>query len=212
MFPPYFFVAFFLLCLLIVFTYKVKNSAFRWFAIIFPPLCLIPIVFVPFDMFTIMIWLLGFVVALISAISVLVRVMRLRKIGRDKKDERHEQKIRLIRPILTVAIFCLAILCLRIAQASADNYAIAMGKQMHAVCNTQKKCPERVDGWERGDARDWYSSVILYGKFGPRFRITYSVTDDKESFEMVVKHNIDEGFTVYGGVNKPFKTKLWGPR
>jgi len=129
MFPSFFIIFLLFVCVLIVFTFKIKNPIFRWSAIIFPPLCLIPIIFIPIDMPTIMIWLLGFLVALISGRSILLRIIRFAKLGKAKTEERYEQKNRLVRPVLTVVIFCLAIICVKVSLKSADNYAIETGKK-----------------------------------------------------------------------------------
>jgi len=210
--PLHFLAVFVLICLLIAFTSKIKNPVLRWIAILSPPLCLIPLMFIPIDMFTIIFWELGFLLSLISTTSILARVAHLRKMGKEDTEARSEQKIRLVRPVLTVAIFCLAILCVKASVKSADNYAIEMGKRIQAICNAQKICPERVEGWQDADRRAWYSSVTSYGKYGAKFRIAYSIADDKQSFTISVRHNIDEGFRVSGGVNQTFTLSLWGPR
>jgi len=82
-------------------------------------------------------------------------------------------------------------------------------KKIHVICNAQNNCPGRIEGWEDGVEGDWYSSFIIYGNFGAKFRITYKVADDGQSFRMTVKHNIDEGFDISGGVNKNFESDLW---
>ena len=115
----------------------------------------------------------------------------------------------MIRPALALIVFCLVLLSINFSLKSADDYALNKAKEIQQICNADKICPETVIGWERGSPGDWYQSVIIYGRYGTKYRITYTASYDKKSFNLTVKHNIDEAFDISGGVNKEVVSKKW---
>ena len=202
-------IAFFLVWLLIIFTFKIKNVIIRWVAIILPPLLLFLWVFIPIDMITILFWIVGFLIAGVSGISLLFKLISFLRIGSRNKQERQFLKIQMIRPVLALIVFCLVLLSINLSLKSADNYSLRKAQEIQRICNADQTCPEMVPGWERGVTGDWFQSVTLYGRYGTKYRIIYTVSDDKKSFHMAVKHNIDEAFDIVGGVNKEVVSKKW---
>lgn len=194
---------------LIIFTFKIKNIIFRWIAIILPPLLLSLWAFIPIDMITILFWIVGFIITGVSGISLLLKLISFVKTNSKNKQERHFLKIQMIKPTLAIMVFCLVLLSINLSVKSADDFALRKAQKIHRICNADQTCPEMVPGWERGVPGDWFQSVILYGRYGTKYRITYTVSDDKKSFSMTVKHNIDEAFDISGGVNKEVISKKW---
>lgn len=201
-FPVTFLIILALIIFIIIKTYTFKNKFFRWLAIIIPPLLLIYLIWIPFDIVAHLLWLPGQIAFLVSMISIITSFIKFFRLGKNK-DERDKIKIRFIRPILTILIFLFATLCLNASRNSADDYAVNMSKRIQNTCNAEKLCPETIVGW--GSIPKWemgYSSEMFYGKYGTKYRITYSVSEDRQSFNMAVSHNIDEGFFIEGGVSK----------
>jgi len=209
-FPIIFLIIFVLIIWILAKTYTFKNKFFLWLAIIIPPLLLIYLIWVPFDMPTIVLWLPGMIVFLVSAISIIANFLKFIFLSKGQKDEKNKFKIRFIRPTLAILIFLFAFLCLAASQKSADNYAVNMSKKIQSECNAEKKCPENIAGWWNDlPELSGYTSAVLYGKYGTKYRVSYSVSEDKQSFNMAVRHNIDEGLSINGGVDKQLDIKLW---
>lgn len=190
-------------------TYAIKNKFLLWSAIIIPPLLLIYLIWIPVDMVTLLLWFPGAIAFLISAVSTIVNFVKFLRLSKDKKEEIGKIKIRLIRPMLTMLVFLFAILCLAASRKSADNYAATVGKKIQGICSAEELCPESIAGWSSVPEESGYNSVIFYGKYGTKYRVSYSVSKDRKSFNIEVKHNIDEGLSIKGGVGKQLKIKLW---
>jgi len=43
---------------------------------------------------------------------------------------------------------------------------------------------------------------VLYGKYGTKYPVRYYVSEDKGEFTIYVRHNIDGGVEISGGVDK----------
>jgi hypothetical protein len=169
---------------------------------------LIYLIWTPFDFLIHILWIPGQIAFLISIISVIIKLIKLIRLDKTQKELRNQLKIRFIRPMLTILIFLFAVLCLRASRNSADNYAIATSRKIQEICNAKKLCPENIVEWQNVPEARGHNSSILYGKYGTKYRIFYSVSEDRQTFNMAIRHNIDEGLYIEGGVGKQLKIEL----
>ena len=161
-----------------------------WFKIILPPLFLIPLLFVPFDMLTAILWFVAFVVFVKSIASLAKSIYRR---VRGKKQFQKE----LIRPALAIIIIILDVMLIVASQNSADTFARHVANIAQGQCKKNDKCPDRVDGMEFVENG---LSKISYGDYGAKYPVTYKVSEDKKSFGVTVRHSIDSFLTIKGGV------------
>ena len=192
-------------------TYTFKSKFLRWLSIILPPLLLIYLIRIPFDIVAHLLWLPGQIAFLISIVSIIATFVKFIRLGKDK-EEQNKIKIRFVRPILTILIFLFALLCLKASQKSADDYATITGKRIQGICNAEKSCPKKIDDWDNPPDDGYLPSIIYYGKYGTKYMIYYSISKDGKEFDITVKHNIDEGLDISGGVGKELRMQLFSPK
>jgi hypothetical protein len=197
-----------ILIVVIMVTYGIKNPFLRWIFILLPPLSLLLLMWVPIDLITTALWgpaMLAFVISIISIVYRLTcaYINKLKK----KPPSPITLKIELIRPILVVLIFPTVFGITKLSQKSADIYAAKTAKNVQRMCNENGVCPEFIEGWEVG-VESWYASSKLYGRYGSKYIIRYCIEDDPNGFTIIVRHNIDEGFYIYGGVGKTLQAEM----
>ncbi|MDD4183692.1 MAG: hypothetical protein PHT53_07760, partial [Candidatus Omnitrophica bacterium] len=164
--PSIFLIILVLIIMIIVKTYTFKNKFFRWLAIVIPPILLIYLIWIPFDIVAHLLWLPGQIAFLISIVSIIINLINFIRLNNNKVGQ-DKIRIRFVRPMLTILVFLFALLCVNASRNSADNYAIDVSKRIQDVCNADKICPEAIAGWENIPKGEfWYSSVIVYGKYG----------------------------------------------
>jgi hypothetical protein len=143
-------------------------------------------------------------------LSIIVKVVRIIVRKLRTKPQINYTKTRFIRPALTVAIFLSIVFFVRQSLHSANEYAIETGKKDQAEAEANGICPKKIKGWEAGKY-DPNDSVISYGKYGTKYPVRYHTSKDMKEFVIVVRHNIDEGLHVNGGVNRELKATYWEP-
>jgi hypothetical protein len=180
-------------------TYKIRNRILQWGLILIPPLLLFAMIFVPWDIGTTMIWLVVYIIFLISLFKLCVYLWKI------LLKHNSEIRIQLIRPLLTMAVIIISRILVSESLVSADSYAVKMAMEIQEQVNKNSKCPEHLEGWEQDRYSVWYK---LYGKYGTKYRVRYDLSKDKQEFTFSVRHNIDEGFHIAGGVGKTLQAKI----
>ena len=193
------------LLVIVLITYKIKNPYLRWFFILSPPLPLLLLVWIPWDISTTQIWIHAIIAVLFSLISVLLKTVGalIRKV-KGKKLTEPTLRIKLIRPVLVICIVIGAFILVNLSLKSANVYAVEIAKEIQNSCDINSVCPEIIEGWKISD-RENISCSIMYGNYGTKYPVRYKSSDDKCEFSIVVRHNIDESFYVTGGVNQKLK-------
>lgn len=189
-------------------TYKIKNRYLRWGCIILPPFLLVPLVWIPWDIMSAGLWAPAMLAMLFSVGSVVVNVA-VAVVRRVRKQDAVGRRlvVRLIRPLSVVCIFFCAVNTVALSMKSADIYAVELGRQIQQACDANGVCPEFVEGWEQsGGGQLVYR--ILYGKYGTKYPLSYSVSEDGKEFMIKVRHNIDETFYVTGGVDRDLMAEI----
>ena len=188
-------------------TDKTKNDRTRWFSILFPPLSLIFLAWVPWDMPTTIFWAPAMIAVIFSVFSIGIRLL----IALARKLKKQEPAIiplwiRLIRPLLVVCVVVGARYIVSLSLKSADVYAVETAKRIQLSCNENSICPKAIQGWQRSDSESM-NCHIIYGKYGTKYPIYYSTNDDQTEFTFSVRHNIDEMLSIKGGVDKQLIAK-----
>ena len=156
-------------------------STLEWSGRIVPPLLLLPLFKINFDIFTSLIWL----VCGIAAIQSLINLF--------KKDDLKSK----VRPALTFIIFFSAAIYMfnhtANVQNEIDNLARATASIVQATCKSEGICPESPPDWQRAHDR-----VCTRVEF---MRACYSRYEDNLKFYIRVRHSIDNKLLIRGGVN-----------
>lgn len=169
---------------------KKKVNTHSWVFIIVPPLFLCPLVLVPLDMGTMLFWGPAFILLLVSIWHVVKFIVN--RIFKKTPLQRA-----LIRPSLSVIIIIGALVLVYASQGTADKFARRIAHAVDIQCKKEGRCPESVDGFECNSDR---ACEALYGDYGAKFRVRYTVSKDRMNFIVVVRHNIDEALILKGGV------------
>lgn len=195
------FLLYLIFTVIIFVTYRIKNDLLRWFFILSPPLSLITLIWIPSDIFTVIFWGPAMITAIYSGFSFFIKAFL-------KAMNSYKQPLRivLIRPILTILIFTVASYIVELSIKSADTYAVETAKRIKQSCKNNLKCPDIIQGWNKSDA-EWLNCTTLYGKYGTQYPIRYRISEDGTEFTISVRHNIDEGFHVTGGISKDLEAK-----
>lgn len=189
-------------------TYKIKNRYLRWGCIILPPFLLVPLILVPLDIGSVGLWVPAMLAMLFSVGSVVVNVAVavVRKVRKQDAVGRR-LAVRLIRPLSVVCIFFCAINTVMLSRKSADIYAVEVGRRIQRACDANGVCPKVVKGWEQSGGGQ-LAYQILYGKYGTKYPLSYSVSEGGKEFVIRVRHNIDEVFYVTGGVDRDVMAEI----
>ena len=168
-----------------------------WFFIIVPPLFLSPLVLVPLDIGTMVFWGPAFIILLVSAWHLFKFI-----VNRIRKKIPFQRA--LFRPLFSVMIIIGALVLVHASQGTADKFGRRIAHAVDIKCKKDGRCPESVDGFECDPDR---GCRTLYGDYGAKFRVSYTVSKDRMNFIVVVHHNIDEALILEGGVTDEIREK-----
>lgn len=157
---------------------------------IFPPLLLLPLAAIPFDITTSIFWFPAFVSAAVSLFHSCSWCYRY-----FSSSGKPFSKKKFVRPLTTLTIFVIAVLSVELSKIPAKEYVMREAERIQAECRRNGECPEMEDAFPSGLAMKGYLAKyrILYFMYG-------------KDFVLAVRYNIDEGFAVSGGVNKKIST------
>ena len=188
-------------------TYRIKNAVLRWSL---PPLFLIPLYWVPWDIVSVLLWIPAIIAFLWSALSLIINNVRIILRKSRGKPQIDYVRARFVRPAMTITIFLSVNFLVNQSLHSADEFAKETAMKVQYEANANGVCPEKIEGWEP-DRWNPNDCMIIYGKYGTKYKIGYSTSEDRIEFSIGVRHNIDEGFYITGGVNKELKVFHSGP-
>jgi hypothetical protein len=195
---------------IVLLTYRVKNPILRWCFIIIPPLFVILLYWIPWDILTMVFWVPAGVAFLWSIISIVINTLRtiIRRLCR--KPQVSHFKIRFLRPAFTIAIFLAVAFSVHQSLLSANKYGIEAAKKIQGIVDANGICPEKVQGWE---VYKWDPNhcITRYGKYGAKYPIRYMPSQNRREFTVMVYSNFDERLYVSGGVDLELKAVHSGP-
>ena len=177
------------------------RTALSWTAVVAPPLMLLPLVVIPFDLLLFPFWGIGIVAMLVSFWHIVYQMGRKyraaihsRQYGVDGKG--------LLRPFLTIAVMLIAFVSLSVSWNTVRAYALKVAEEVQLICIKKGECPEDIPGWTKDGSK--YVSFA-----GPlmRFPVFYRPTEDRKAFALYVRWHIDSQLVVTGGVNSQLKSE-----
>ncbi len=195
---------------IVLLTYKIKNPILRWCFIIIPPLFVVFLYWIPWDILTMSFWVPASIAFLWSVVSVLINIVRIIVRGLRKRPQIKFAKTRFLRPALTIIIFLTVAFLVHQSLLSANKYGIEAAKKIQAIVDVNGICPEKIQEWE---VYKWDPNqcVTKYGKYGTKYPIRYMASQDRKEFTIMVYNNFDERLYVSGGVNLELKAVHSGP-
>lgn len=174
----------------------------KWFKILVPPFLILPLLRIPFDFMTAVLWLALFIAFLKASIHLMKwSTQTLRRLMKKQEPLREPARI---RSFLTV-VFCVVVTyCHVLSLNAADEFALATGQSMLAACKSQKQCavPQDIKTMSGVTDASEENYGIFYGQWGPRFKIHFSVSEDRQEFTIRVWHDMDQAYIVTGGVSQ----------
>jgi hypothetical protein len=106
---------------------------------------------------------------------------------------------------MVIIIFPSVVCIVKLSLKSADTYAVKVAKDIQEICDSNCACPKFIKGWKVDDRKRWVCET-MYGKYGTKYPIRYNV--EGNDFWVLVRHNIDEDFSISGGVDKILEAEL----
>ena len=171
-----------------------KKSIFWWILQIIPPFIILPLSTMPMDISTGIFWLAGIIASFISLFSIGSKVFAYLR-----SKEKQSALIDIIRPSLTIFFMILAISSVKYSLSRAENDAFETAKYVQKKCDSDNICPGYIPTWNRVDGS--FTCESLVGSFA-KYRVLYSVNEDKKEFSIMLRLNIDNHLYFYGGVGK----------
>jgi hypothetical protein len=152
-----------------------------WVLRIIPPLMLLPLALIPVDIFTILLWAIGWLCLFVSVYSLVSKFIK-------KKNSIKN----LVRPILTVCVFALAYISLQTSFEIAKSESLTKANEILSICN-KGKCPQTIEGWKPTEhvIGKFYISVGGLTKY-PLF---YKPSERLDSFKLTLRVNFEEEYT-----------------
>jgi hypothetical protein len=150
--------------------------------------------FIPLDIITCFIWLFGYI-AFIYYVVRSIRSILSMYIERARAKSRDT----LICSVVGMCIIILSQVLVNESMRYADQFAIRTGKDIQAQIDKTGKVPGTIENWvqsKSGETTTSYSYKGLTAKYPIRY------VPNKDKFEILVHHNIDEGFWLQGGIGK----------
>lgn len=169
---------------------KIRKLLF-WPLQVLPPLCLLPLARIPFDIVTVVVWGPAFFIGILSFVRLVKYLIKGPKPSGGGASS-------LTRPLLTIFILILAIISVNISLKSARAFTVQKAMEINKQCQNSK-CPEHIDGWE--ERKDSFNSETMAGNQA-KYRIMYSVSEDLNNFSLVLRINMDQFYSISGGTGK----------
>ncbi len=150
---------------------------------IVPPLLLLPLLIMPVDVHTLMLWLIGGIAALISIVTLSLALLA--------PTLRHKA----LRPFLTLVFFLMAAATAATVEALSERSSRRLVAELQETCNANGRCPDTLPGWENASGtssrRDFH------------WKYTYAPMDQNRGFALIIAMRYEAERCVSGGVGVP---------
>jgi len=130
----------------------------------------------------------------VSLLSIVIKLIK--SPWRYSKNNRYS-KIKFIRPLVIAITGSLCVIHLESIDNQARIYIKKQAEIATALCNTNGKCPESLEGWVKYDSRYQYKYMVNT----TIFTMYYTAKDN--IFDIYISYGLDEGYFLHGGVNRP---------
>jgi hypothetical protein len=154
-----------------------------------PPLLLLPLVALPPDLPTGILWFAGVIALVVSVLKIAFLVVRELWALAFTRKWNLEGKV-ILRPGLTIFIMIIALISLTISNNRAHKQALDIAQHVQADCVEQGRCPNEVP-----------NQVSSVGAL-IRYPLLYRVNQERSEFSLMVRLSIDKSYVISGGVDK----------
>ncbi len=192
--------------LLTVRTYHIRNSFWRWAAIIVPPLFLLPLAVLPARGPQSFIFAVPLIIAMLVSVIMLV----IRGIQWIRGRPVPHLKARFVRPMLTILVCKFVFAYQEHSWNLAQNEAIALAHEVQRQSVEAGRCPETICGWTNATRLFWSPPDEVHYKeriwtLGIPYTILYRATTDRTSFELTLSRGFNMYLTIQGGVTSELR-------
>jgi hypothetical protein len=140
-------------------------------------------------------FLFTFIWSVVALLVIFIKCILRR--GRECKD----LGIRSIRPLILISVYFAVQMAHNHSLKAARIFAAEKAILIQDYCTRTSLVPARIEDWPAGHEYSGYQSEIYYGSpLASAYPIRYSTHE--KSFTIDVRMNIDESFTISGGVNE----------
>ena len=169
------------------------REAFKMLSRVIPPLFLFWVAFLPFDMGAALVHL-GALAAFVWSVVSIIKTLAQRSLDKTERNQR------LIRPALTIVVIGISMQLLSVSYQRAEAFVRNAAAVADRECKEKKGCPDTLAGFacHEGQCRTVAGLTAKY-------QVRYYRAEDKQSFKMFLRKNIDNSFCMEGGVAKQQK-------
>ncbi|MCI5147287.1 MAG: hypothetical protein D3923_17605 [Candidatus Electrothrix sp. AR3] len=108
---------------------------------------------------------------------------------------RWNKRSKIFSEVAVVAVFILSIYSVKFSWEAAKKFTLETAEQLQGECN-RSACPEAIEGWDRRSYNG--TSFLRVGKYAKYF-LSYIPSEEKDSYRLVLRQDIDTDFIVEGG-------------
>lgn len=194
---------------------RVKRPAVLWTFILFPPLCLVSLWWIPPARDTMhFVWVPAIVAMGLSLVSVLVRLCDMALLWRSRpRDANRRRLIRLLRPALIVLIVGTLGARERLASGAIRTRAEILAQQIQQTCEEQGACPETIEGWDVLEENPTFrASERTVRRLGREATLRYENIIAANQFLIKVNYNGMTRYDFHGGVGRDLRASANGDR
>ena len=181
-----------------------------WCTILFPPFLLLPLCRIPHDFGSTLLFFAGGIAAITSLLG-LASFLTQYIASRVRKSTFKFQYKR-IRSILTLLFFILVLTMQYWGRTYADQFALDVAGRMQVNCDRKQTCSLPESDFPEAEKHMEPERLIFIheplGKIAPMYRIFIYLEEENKKFSVHVRYDIDNGFSVSGGVGEKIETKL----
>jgi len=204
-----------LMLLTVVFSSRVRRPVLVWTFILFPPLCLASLWWIPLGRGTMhFIWVPALWAAGFSLISLLARTCDLVPLWRRRpRDANRQRLIGLLRPALIVLVMGVVGVRERLASTAIRDCAAATARRIQEACEVRGACPVALAGWEVVEENPtFHASERTVRRLGREATLRYENFVRTDQFIVRTNYYHFAWYDFHGGVDSDLKLTAGRPR
>ena len=181
-----------------------KSGILTLLGQLLPPLLLAPLIVIPFDFITILLWLVAAICLLVSIVSAVIRLLT---IGFGAASQRRERLLRLIRPMLTIVVACTVHVCVQHSIYLAEHEVAVLASSIQSEGRRAGTYPEALPGWSAGTE---FGNTCSRRSFGwtTDYTATYVATEARDGFTLSLRLDKDTSLILRGGLQTELEASV----
>jgi hypothetical protein len=182
-----------------------EPSVKHWFGVLFPGIFFVPLFW--FGWFSVL-WFLFFLIWIYYFLRFLSLSLPSGFAYLSKKPMPYPKQ-KVLRVLLPSIIIPSAFLLSRQSCFTAYAFAVDVGQDIQDRISLGGTCPQHLEGWDVSPFQS-NKSTTYYGKFGAKYKVTYTVDTEEQTFIILVPHCVEYSFVVNGGKDVELKSTFNG--